>query len=1522
VTPDQMSRMNRSIFKGMLNKFLYLIILTLIILVFIPFMSGFEGESANFNISGSVGYGSKDQSSANYNLTSFVGDYPVVNGSTSNYNLLISALYHLEPVLLDSTDTDGGVWLNETYSQTVTTDSFDYKNLTLKLHVCNETGFDATSGCEKETLCTDFSSKTDSSCSFAVGTITGNHSWYTYITDTNNVPAIQIFNDSYAVDATDPIGEISDINTRILSWDLINFSCTDAHSGCNDTFRYYFNDTGVCSDNLSWYNNTTTENNITIDWDNLNYLCLRVEDNVGYYNITVAQMRVDTKVGLDIGNIRAFDTSSKIIELYHNDWQNIDDSPYYNWTDFSNLTSGLYFYTFNSSDPTMNDTNTTNTYLDNTTTPFGEGIFTIRAKFCSLTEVNQRNCTGIIRNHTLKYDVTDPGTTDNSSDEPWNNWYIDRNASVFLNMSDATSGINYTYYCQYHIMNESPCSTFESVQGEANFTANITCSEPFCVKRLRYYSVDYANNSESYRETNDFYFLRNSTMENVTVVNTTLKPPMNSSNSTFIDSIIANATTSQCVIDGSRIWNFSSISCMINNSHINDTIMNNGTINMTTITDTIGSNAEISGSNFWDLWFSGVFISYNMLYVGSVTYNSSIYYATVNISNIYNFSSSTKGSLSFNATHIKNGSSLEITYEVDDSGYSATVNTTLLNSDIPELNLSELVSGTHRGSLNVTSTVTGIYNITATVRDPFNNQYILGEDLIIDNTFPTGSITINTTGTLNFDNISTEHTSSIHVILDLIFNDTYGVDKCRYNNDGNNYSEWEECVNLREWSLPDIEGTRTVYYQILDNAGNIVTYSDTIIYNKSGAGLDVTPPNPAIVTDDGVYQTNNTYIHIVLTNASDPESESIGMPVTFYYKVRDVSNSTVVSWVYIGTLTDFNITGLTLDEGEMYYVDINTTNGAGLGVISSSDGISLDSIVPSVVSVTGINISTFSNNNSPRVVFNATDATSGVWSYSYVLDSDPSTEPDDVPELIDTIQYTNMQDDVYYMHVKALDNAKNVGATSHYMFGIDIRPPSIPVMDNNISTNSSQVTFSWSRSTDGLSGIHSYYIQIREPDDSVFFEGNVGNVTSYTNASLNTTQTYFARVRARDIAGTFSAYSGSYETDINPPTLSSLKPSGYIASHRPRLSVTTDEYAECKYQETSPILGDEESFFFTNSTYHENKLKLNKTNTTYTYLFNCTDGSGNSATDSVTFSVLYDKIPDSLWFTDTNESTYIVNEISTIDVNLTIDLSGTEYGLGEADLDNFRLVIDNKEIKIAMQDRGAGKYEMKFEYKKAGTFTIKVYYGDVSATSKLITFSQIPVSITYDESGDDGAGGAGAGSADSGASGADSGASSGDSGIGSDVGIQSSGSTWDTSRIKVTIDNLMTYYDIDGRSTIGIGTDSSPMDTSSTTASLSLSANFNDGNQYIFLTNTSDEISNTERFLKDKAFHDLALPAFGLQPKTELYTIKTFFNYPGIRITSDDFDSTNKIKKGPHGLLIVNNGFDSDGKKLIEVKII
>lgn len=122
----------------------------------------------------------------------------------------------------------------------------------------------------------------------------------------------------------------------------------------------------------------------------------------------------------------------------------------------------------------------------------------------------------------------------------------------------------------------------------------------------------------------------------------------------------------------------------------------------------------------------------------------------------------------------------------------------------------------------------GTYTITMTVTNP-NGTHSTARTVRVERSAPTGTIAIND---------GAEFTAVRTVALNLSAGDTQsGMGYMRFSNDGATWGNWLQYSENANYELPAGDGSKTVYVQFKDLAGNISeTCSNTII-------LDQTPPS-------------------------------------------------------------------------------------------------------------------------------------------------------------------------------------------------------------------------------------------------------------------------------------------------------------------------------------------------------------------------------------------------------------------------------------------------------------------------------------------------------------------------------------------------------------------------------------------------------------------------------------------------------------------------------------------------------
>ncbi|MDI6782429.1 MAG: hypothetical protein QME49_10075, partial [bacterium] len=139
------------------------------------------------------------------------------------------------------------------------------------------------------------------------------------------------------------------------------------------------------------------------------------------------------------------------------------------------------------------------------------------------------------------------------------------------------------------------------------------------------------------------------------------------------------------------------------------------------------------------------------------------------------------------------------------------------------------------------------------------NSGTITDTIILDTTVPQGTFTIN--------NNATYTTTASVKLTQFEYNDNMaGIDQIQFRNAVDaNWSEWQSVVQgiQMDWTLSALEAggeTRTVFMHVRDKAGNIGTYSDTILY-------DLTAPTGQVTIhgqDDAETYATSTQVKLVI----------------------------------------------------------------------------------------------------------------------------------------------------------------------------------------------------------------------------------------------------------------------------------------------------------------------------------------------------------------------------------------------------------------------------------------------------------------------------------------------------------------------------------------------------------------------------------------------------------------------------------------------------------------------------------
>ncbi|MBI3037279.1 fibronectin type III domain-containing protein, partial [Candidatus Woesearchaeota archaeon] len=383
------------------------------------------------------------------------------------------------------------------------------------------------------------------------------------------------------------------------------------------------------------------------------------------------------------------------------------------------------------------------------------------------------------------------------------------------------------------------------------------------------------------------------------------------------------------------------------------------------------------------------------------------------------------GPLTVSPAVVKNGDNLTFFYDSASAGLTALINLTELQK-LDNTSTQALVM--HDDGVGIDSVASdgiyaanytigvnnnasdGVKKLTATVNDSEGNYFRPAVNITLDNTRPNATISIFGLSPAGFTNVSTEYTFSRAVTLVAAFNDTSGgtattvsggVSSCRFANENQQFTDWEGCTTAKAWLLSDGNGNKTAIVEVRDLAGNVNRTNDTIFLNTSGVGLDITPPGIPTVVDGGTYTNIDSSLH-ARWNSTDHESELLHIPLEWEYRIvfDNFTRRLNETWQYAGIAAEVTVYSLNLSNGTNYTFEVRAINTAGLrSANGTSDGIIVDISLPDAPSVSSTHSqSAWSSNSAVSFNWSANDTLSGVGLYSYVLDTNATTIPDNVPE--------------------------------------------------------------------------------------------------------------------------------------------------------------------------------------------------------------------------------------------------------------------------------------------------------------------------------------------------------------------------------------------------------------------------------------------------------------------------------------------------------------------------------------------
>ncbi len=331
------------------------------------------------------------------------------------------------------------------------------------------------------------------------------------------------------------------------------------------------------------------------------------------------------------------------------------------------------------------------------------------------------------------------------------------------------------------------------------------------------------------------------------------------------------------------------------------------------------------------------------------------------------------------------------------------------------------------------------------------------------------------------------------------------------------------------------------------------------------------------------------------TSATDTQS---GISDYQYAIGTSIGGTDIVDWTSNGALTYVTKTGLSLTNGQMYYVSVRAENGAGmLSNVTTSDGQSADftdstppSDVATVYDGDTVSVDITWTGSSTQLSANWTDsadAESGVARYWYAIGT--TAGGNDVVDWTDNSAVTSVTStgltltngQAYYFTVKA-ENGVGLqsGTTSSNGQTLDNTAPADVTYvydgtgaDETYIYSYTQISGNYSASSDAESGVAKYWYAIGTTEggtDVVDWTDNGTNLSfTKTGLSLTDGQTYYISVRAENNAGLTSGIvsSNGATVDLSTPVQSAWNPSdgASLSTTSPSVTFSTDENASCRW---------------------------------------------------------------------------------------------------------------------------------------------------------------------------------------------------------------------------------------------------------------------------------------------------------------------------------------------------------------------
>ncbi len=475
-------------------------------------------------------------------------------------------------------------------------------------------------------------------------------------------------------------------------------------------------------------------------------------------------------------------------------------------------------------------------------------------------------------------------------------------------------------------------------------------------------------------------------------------------------------------------------------------------------------------------------------------------------------------------------------------------------------------------SCSVTGLREGVNTITISAENGAATKTVVPVQIVYDITPPVGAITINSGATV---------VNSTQVQLKLSATDASGVAFMQFSNDGVTYSVPEAYSATKSWVLTSSDGSKQVFAQFMDAAGN---RSEAI---RADIKLDATPPLVSAASAGGIF---NAAQNVILSS-----NES----ATIYY-TTDNSIPTISSPVYSQAISVPASTAL-----KFFAMDLAGNNSAVRSEIYIIDTVSPTLTVSTLVD------GSYTNNDILNISGSVTDGT-GV---KDLLINDVA-----VPFNVDGTFNLPLilKTGVNSIIVKAIDLADNVTISSRSIT-LDKTAPALLITSpaDNSKTALSQVEMSGTVSETST-------VQVKQGGS---VQAAVINGTTFTAGVTLVPGINTIEIIATDLAGNNSSQKRTVLYDDQIPSLSIVEPGQDMRTNKSSITIrgdVTDLYTAV----TVGVSVDGQTFYPVVTNKHFEQVVSLVVEKNYAIVVTATNEAGTSTTSQR--NIIYDITPPSM----------------------------------------------------------------------------------------------------------------------------------------------------------------------------------------------------------------------------------------------------------------------------------------------------